>query len=425
MPRRAKGPRLWLRKPRKGNDGFKRKSQWFILDGSLHIATGCAADQAQDAARKLAEYIGHKYEPTRKERDIEELLIGDVLNIYLDDRVPNQARPKSAEERVARLNEFWGNMRLADVNGKTCREYVKWSGSTGGSRRDLEDLRSAINYHSKEGLHRGIVRVTLPTKGLPRDHWLSRREAAALLHACWRAREMQTQHRGTLKGQKIITDKRPLQHVARFILIALYTGSRASAVTAASPYKMVGRSHVDLESGIFNRLQEGTRPTKKRQPSVRLNRRLLAHMRRWVDKKIINQYFVEWNGKKVESVITGFRRAVRLAGLSGKITPHTLRHTAATWLMQNGVSMWEASGYLGMTRETLENVYGHHHPDHMREAATAIGFQRRESLAETLAGRDQKNLAHSESAKSIDNTGKIGGPGRTRTCNQTVMSGRL
>jgi len=26
--------------------------------------------------------------------------------------------------------------------------------------------------------------------------------------------------------------------------------------------------------------------------------------------------------------------------------------------------MWEAAGYLGMTVETLEEVYGHHHPDH-------------------------------------------------------------
>jgi len=29
------------------------------------------------------------------------------------------------------------------------------------------------------------------------------------------------------------------------------------------------------------------------------------------------------------SVKTGFRHAVFLAGLSGKVTPHTLRHTAA------------------------------------------------------------------------------------------------
>jgi hypothetical protein len=35
---------------------------------------------------------------------------------------------------------------------------------------------------------------------------------------------------------------------------------------------------------------------------------------------------VEFNGKPVSSVKKGFRSAVRLAGLPGKVTPHTLRH---------------------------------------------------------------------------------------------------
>ena len=33
--------------------------------------------------------------------------------------------------------------------------------------------------------------------------------------------------------------------------------------------------------------------------------------------------------------------------------------------MQQGVAMWEAAGFLGMTQETLEKVYGHHHPDYL------------------------------------------------------------
>jgi len=184
-----------------------------------------------------------------------------------------------------------------------------------------------------------------------------------------------------MKGTKIITEKRPLRHVARFILIALYTGTRASAVAAASPFPAKGRSYVDLDQGLFYRLAEGARATKKRQPPVPLPANLLAHMRRWVDKKIAKQHFVEWNDKPIKTVTTGFRSAVRRAGLDKNVTPHTLRHTAATWLMKNGVSIWEASGYLGMTPETLENVYGHHHPDHLRGAAAAIGAKNRQSLA--------------------------------------------
>ncbi len=66
---------------------------------------------------------------------------------------------------------------------------------------------------------------------------------------------------------------------------------------------------------------------------------------------------------------------MQLAGLpseGGKIVPHTLRHTAATWLMQRGVSLWQAAGYLGMSPEILDRVYGHHSPDYLKGAASAI-----------------------------------------------------
>lgn len=68
----------------------------------------------------------------------------------------------------------------------------------------------------------------------------------------------------------------------------------------------------------------------------------------------------------------GFASAVRLAKLDIKVTPHTLRHTAATWLMHAGVKEWDAAGYLGMSVEILHKVYGHHHPDYMKSAVEGI-----------------------------------------------------
>ena len=62
-----------------------------------------------------------------------------------------------------------------------------------------------------------------------------------------------------------------------------------------------------------------------------------------------------------------------LACLPGKVTPHTLRHTAAIWLMQRGVPIWEAAGFLGMSPEVLQDTYGPPHPDYLQGAAAAIG----------------------------------------------------
>ena len=72
------------------------------------------------------------------------------------------------------------------------------------------------------------------------------------------------------------------------------------------------------------------------------------------------------------SVRKGFAAAVKSAGLDKHVTPHTSRHTAATWAMQNGVNLWQAAGFLGMTVEMSEDRYGHHHPDFQRQAADAI-----------------------------------------------------
>lgn len=165
--------------------------------------------------------------------------------------------------------------------------------------------------------------------------------------------------------------------MARFILIGLYTGTRAGAIAAASPYPELGHSYVDLERGIFYRKPIGKRATKKRQTPASLPPRLLAHLRRWQDRKLIGTCFVEFNGKPVACVKKGFKSAVDLARLPGKVTPHTLPHTAATWLMQRGVPIWETAGLLGMSAEVLQKTYGHHHPDHLHGAAAAIGQKAR------------------------------------------------
>lgn len=111
---------------------------------------------------------------------------------------------------------------MSEVNAQTCASYAKHRGNRGGARRELETFRAAINHHAKEGFHRGVVRVPLPPKGEARDRWLTRKEAAAPIWHCWRHREKQTIHSGASKGDPVSTGRRPLRHIARFILIGLY-----------------------------------------------------------------------------------------------------------------------------------------------------------------------------------------------------------
>jgi hypothetical protein len=59
--------------------------------------------------------------------------------------------------------------------------------------------------------------------------------------------------------------------------------------------------------------------------------------------------------------------------------------------------MWEAAGFLGMTRETLERVYGHHHPDHLREAADALSGRPRN----VRATHDNSKVIHNDATRKF------------------------
>lgn len=368
MPHRGKGARLWLRE-RRG-----RKSVWVIRDGSYQKGTGCAPHDIVGAERALATYIAGKHVRglRRGTRDPEEIPVADVLTIYLTDVVPSHSRPKETKGRIARLDSFFGERMLSYVTGETCRAYAAQRSSDAAARRELEDLRAAINHHRREGLCSKVVEVMLPPERPPRERWLTRSEAAQLIRSAWQYREIQ-------KGKP--TDRRSRQHVARFILVALYTGTRASAVCGAALQPTAGHGWVDLDRGVFYRRPAGRRETKKRQPPVPLPDQLLAHLRRW--KRRGQRFAVQWNGQPVQSVDKAFGNVVRAAGLGHDVTPHVLRHTAATWLMQAGTDVWEAAGYLGMTVEMLSQRYGHHHPDHLVGAKRA--FTRHRKLREAVA----------------------------------------
>lgn len=115
------------------------------------------------------------------------------------------------------------------------------------------------------------------------------------------------------------------------------------------------------------------RETKKRQTTARLPRPLLAHLRRWAGAG--SRHVVSEGGARIGDIKTAWRRACREAGLAD-VTPHTLRHTAITWAMQNGAQKWDVAGYFGVSMETLERTYGHHHPDYQATAVEAMERRR-------------------------------------------------
>jgi integrase len=399
MPRTPKGARLvWCAESRRADGSLRNRAGWFIRDGATFISACGSTGDRERAERRLAQHIIEKYRPARERgRDPATVPVADAVNVYLTDVAPSHAQPKETAKRLIVALRWFGNTKIGDINGKVCRDYAKVHGNGPAARRQLEDLRAALNNYHREGYITSAPAIVLPAKPVPRDRWLTREEAAALLRAAWRMRQ-------SWKGKP--SDRRTARHVARFMLVALYTGTRSAAVCGAAIRPTEGAGYVDLEYGIFYRRAARRRETNKRQPPVRLPDRLLAHVRRWaatplqiktkgrgksasIGRMIAHDYVVEWNGKPVQSIKKAFRSVVEAAGLGWyddvaapdgsmrrvfrtDITPHVFRHTAATWLMQQGTDRWAAAGFLGMTVEMLIETYGHHHPDFQAEATRAI-----------------------------------------------------
>jgi integrase len=151
-----------------------------------------------------------------------------------------------------------------------------------------------------------------------------------------------------------------------FILVALYTGRRKQAVLA------LRWAQVDLVAGRIDFDVPGRSRTNKRRGKVPIPPRLLPHLRRARRRGSDVGYVLHVDGARIGDIKKGFKAACDRAGLAG-VSPHTLKHTCATWLMQAGTDLWTAAGFLSTSVEVLQNTYGHHHPDFMRDAAENIG----------------------------------------------------
>jgi len=297
-------------------------------------------------------------------------------------KVSGHARPDETKTRIGYLKAFWDGKTLGYVNGDSCRAYVAQRTTPQQARRELEELRAAINHHRAEGLHDKIVSVVLPEKSQSRERYLERVEAAKMIRHAWRYREVQNYR---------ATDRYTRRHVARFMVVAGYMGSRASVICGASlaDKRPEAEPWVDLANGIFYGRPVGERETNKRKQTVRIPRALLAHLRRW--KRKGQRYVVEWNGKPIARIIKAHNAVVVDAVMSADVTPHTWRHTAATWLMQRNADLSEASEFLGMTPDVLLRVYGHHRTDRLKTVHRAIDKRERpEKISGAVSGADER-----------------------------------
>jgi integrase len=326
MPRRNSGPRLRF---------LEKRGVYYITwtEGGRSRERSTGTADRREAEIAFAEFMRIRTRSAGP-RDPLEILVTDILADYAEEHAPTTKAPWRIAYAIGALATFWEGRTVSEVTKETCRSYVRNRGlSDGTTRRELGVLRAAIHYGHGEGRITRPVVVHLPESPEPRDRWLTRSEAARLLHAALR-------------------EPRVRLHLPLFIVIGLYTGQRKQAILS------LRWTQVDLQRGRIDFNTPGERRTNKRRSHIPIPAKLLVHLRHARRRGSELGFVVNENGHPLGDIKRGFASACRRAGIED-VSPHSLRHTCATWLMQRGVKTWHAAGFLQMTQETLERVYGH------------------------------------------------------------------
>ena len=265
-------------------------------------------------------------------------LIISAVEHYLAEKAHKASHPQMV---IAwkHLRPIFGHLRHDQVNRQICREYVTIrteAGTQPGTiARELSVVKAAIRY----SFPNTPAQWDIPSPGPSREMRLTKHQYRRLLEVC------------------------DVYHIRLFVILALNTGARSAAILQLT------WDRVDFERRLIN-LRIGSRPGKGRAivPMTEMAYEALVQARDLAQ----SGHVIEYGGQSVKSVKRGFARAVKLAGLTN-VTPHTLRHTAATWMAEAGVPMTEIAAYLGhRDSRVTERVYARFSPSYLSKAAAAL-----------------------------------------------------
>ena len=306
---------------------------------SKRVATGCSSRSEAEAF--LDAFVASFEGPAEPEAKTVDAILGG----YLGDREGVVKDFQRLEDLRKPLKRHLGWLPWSDIKPTTSKRYASRRRSEGAAdgtiRRELGGLRAALRWAVEEQWIGFAPAVKLPPKPPSRDRWLTRDEAERLVDAC-------TSH-----------------HLKTFVLVALHTAARKRAILELK------WDQVDFLQRRVHLNPPGRRQTSKRRAVVPMNAMLLSVLEEAFQLRQTD-YVIEWDGSQILDVKKAFQRTVSRAGLRD-VTPHVLRHTAATWMALEGVDMRKISIFLGHDDiRTTERVYAHHHPDYLADAAEAL-----------------------------------------------------
>lgn len=312
-------------------------------------------EQELSQEKELAE------EAERKRLERENTTFHDYFTETYLPQAKMDKKPVSYKNEESYFNNWidpgMGSKSLKEITAEDLENLKAQMQEAGCSPRTIQFalsvIRQVFNSAINSGLYKGqspVRKIKWPRVGKGRTRFLTKHEADILLNR--------------LAGKSI-----DLYETA---LLSLHTGMRSGEI-----HNLTWQD-LDFEGGMIHitNAKDAKRDGKVRTVYMSGQVKEMLQRRRQLSDNIY--VFPASNGKKRGMISKAFYDVVRKTGLNDgvedenkKVCFHTLRHTFASWQIQNGMSLYELQRLLGQESYAMVQRYAHLAPENLKKA-TAV-----------------------------------------------------
>jgi site-specific recombinase XerD len=286
------------------------------------------------------------------------ILISDLITDFLEYLEIEQNRSQKTianyDHYLQRLVEFTGDPNIGKLDAETVRKWRLWLNRLTDQNGDpiskstqnyhLIALRSFLKYLAKRDIPALTSdKVELATVKRPQVTFLEYEEVERLLSA--------------------IDTATPVGLRDRAIIELLFSGGlRVSELVS------LNRDHINLDRREFSIRGKG-----QKDRLIFISPQAASWLEQFLKSRPDNfkPLFIHYSGSQdglddgaytrltVRSVQRLVARYAKLAGITKKVTPHTLRHSFATDLLTNGADLRSVQSLLGHANVSTTQIYTH------------------------------------------------------------------
>ncbi|CCB64420.1 site-specific integrase [Hyphomicrobium sp. MC1] len=353
-----------------------KKRVWWIAEwddavtGKRRRARLVAGERPEAEARKELDALVERRRALIKQQAA--YTIGELWDMWLADRKKDGLSNDIYEFQWVAMKPHFESRTAILLTTDDCRSYAQSRFDKGRRpatvHTELSRLRACIRWSFEHDLIGKLPKVWVPSGGKPRNRVLSPDEAWTLIRA---ARDY---------GDP---------HIYVFIVLLFATGARHTAVLELEWDRVnfdAGTIKFSDDEELYDPMSKSWRKGRGYVVMSKMAREALEEIRPGRGK---SGHVIEHGGRRLKTCREGFAWACVRAGLgetiaspcksnpdkvrpSSKVTPHTVRHTVATWLRGKVQTMFTANLLGHEDEETTKKIYEHADAESTRPAVEVI-----------------------------------------------------